>query len=127
MDYYLYHKQRMNLLGYSFKETLDNEIGSRHEFSSKKADVSKWNNDFRLFMSEIYRVLKKNSKAIIVLGDSQINGKLISGAKITENLALEIGFKYNLLESISMTGKSKLFNSSFQRPNKFEHTIELTK
>jgi site-specific DNA-methyltransferase (cytosine-N4-specific) len=127
MDYYLYHKQRTNLLNYSFKDTLKNEIGSRHEFSSKKADVSKWNADFKLFMNEIHRVLKPKSKAIIILGDSQINGKLISAADITRDIALEIGFKFNLLESVSMTGKSKMFNASFQRPNKFEHTIELTK
>lgn len=127
MDYYLYHKQRMNILNYEFRDVLKSEIGSRHEFSSKKAPINKWNDDYFLGISEIGRVLKKNSNAFVVIGDSQISGVLLSGAELTENAAKSYGLKCELLESVPMAGKSKSFSSSFQRPNKYEHVIRLTK
>jgi DNA modification methylase len=127
MDYYLYHKQRMNILNYEFRDVLKSEIGSRHEFSSKKAPVKKWNEDYIAGINEMARVLKKNSNAFIVIGDSQISGELLSGADLTKEAAKISGLKYKLLESIPMAGKSKSFSSSFQRPNKFEHVIRLTK
>jgi site-specific DNA-methyltransferase (cytosine-N4-specific) len=127
MDYYLYHKQRMNILGYKFRNVLDAEIGSRHEFSSKKASVDKWDEDYFLGISEMARTLKKGASAFVVIGDSQIAGKLISGAITTEKAAKRAGLNSLLLESVPMTGKSRSFSASFQRPNKFEHVMKLTK
>jgi len=127
MDYYLYHKQRMNILGFSFKDALNSEIGSRHEFSSKKAPIEKWDADYLAAMSEMNRVMKAGASAIFVIGDSQIAGNLISGADTTEKAAKQLGLKFHLLESTSMTGRSRSFSSAFQRPNKYEHTIRLTK
>ena len=127
MDYYLYHKQRMNILGYEFRSVLNAEIGSRHEFSSKKAPVDKWDEDYFLGISEMARVLKKGASAFVVIGDSQIAGNLISGANTTEKAAKRAGLKSLVLESVPMTGKSRSFSASFQRPNKFEHILKLTK
>ena len=127
MDYYLYHKQRMNILGYEFRKVLNAEIGSRHEFSSKKAPIDKWDEDYSLGISEMARVLKKGSSAFVVIGDSQIAGNLISGAITTEKAAQKAGLKSLILESVPMTGKSRSFSASFQRPNKFEHVIRLSK
>jgi site-specific DNA-methyltransferase (cytosine-N4-specific) len=127
MDYYLYHKQRMNILGYEFRSVLKMEIGSRHEFSSKKAPADKWDEDYFLGISEMARVLKRGSSAFVVIGDSQIAGNLISGAVTTEKAAKRAGLKSLVLESVPMTGKSRSFSASFQRPNKFEHIVKLTK
>lgn len=127
MDYYLYHKHRMNLLGFDFKLVQSQEIGSRHEFSSKKRDVSVWNSDYMSGMREIMRVLKPNGRAIFVIGDSQVAGKLINGADLTLRCAKELGVTAQVLESIPMTGKSRSFSASFQRPNKFEHIVEIRK
>jgi site-specific DNA-methyltransferase (cytosine-N4-specific) len=127
MDYYLYHKQRMNILGYEFRKVLNAEIGSRHEFSSKKAPIDKWDEDYFLGISEMARVLKKGSSAFVVIGDSQIAGNLISGAVTTEKAAKRAGLKSLILESVPMTGKSRSFSASFQSPNKFEHVIRLSK
>lgn len=127
MDYYLYHKHRMNLLGFDFKLVQNQEIGSRHEYSSKKRDISVWNKDYMSGMREIIRVLKLNGRAIFVIGDSQVAGKLINGANLTLNCAKELGVSARVLESIPMTGKSRSFRASFQRPNKFEHIVEIIK
>lgn len=127
MDYYLYHKQRMNILGYEFRNVLNAEIGSRHEFSSKKAPIDKWDEDYFLGINEMARTLKRGASAFVVIGDSQIAGKLISGAITTEKAALRAGLHSSILESVPMTGKSRSFSASFQRPNKYEHVIKLTK
>lgn len=127
MDYYLYHKQRMNILGFSFKSVLNAEIGSRHEFSSKRAPIEKWDADYLSAMSEMNRVMRSGATAIFVIGDSQIAGQLISGADTTEKAAKKLGLKFKVLESTPMSGRSRSFSSAFQRPNKFEHVIKLTK
>lgn len=127
MDYYLYHKQRMNILGFEFKSVLSAEIGSRHEFSSKRAPLEKWDADYLSAMTEMNRVMKSGAEAYFVIGDSQIAGQLISGADTTEKAAKKLGLKFKVLESTPMSGRSRSFSSAFQRPNKFEHVIRLIK
>lgn len=127
MDYYLYHKQRMNVLGYDFKIAQAREIGSRHEFSSQKQKVSKWNSDLLAGLQQCFRVLRKGGTAIYIIGDSQIAGKKLDAGKLVCQLAHEVGFKATILQSEPMTGKSRLFAKAFQAPNKFEHTIRMLK
>ena len=127
MDYYLYHKQRMNFLGYNFKIAQASEIGSRHEYSSQKQTPDQWDLDLKSGLSEVYRVLKQGAHAVYVIGDSQIAKKRIDASSVIERLAKEVGFEFKLLKSVAMSGKSRLFSQAFQAPNKFEHTIQLTK
>ncbi len=125
MDYYLYHKQRMNVLGYDFKKVQNLEIGSRHEYSSQRAPVEKWFADYRRSLSEFHRVLRKGGDAIIIIGDSQIAGKKIDAAELTASLAADLGFETELVESVPLDGRSRSFSRGFQRPNKFEHVLRL--
>lgn len=125
MDYYLYHKQRMNVLGLDFKSVQAQEIGSRHEFSSKKATVDKWQNDFNACVAEMARVLRPNGRMVLVIGDSQIAGSLISAVDVVSKAAAENGLTSRVLESTPMAGRSRSFGRAFQRPNKYEHVIEV--
>jgi DNA modification methylase len=127
MDYYLYHKQRMNVLGFDFKSAQGSEIGSRYEFSSKKAPKQKWDEDYKSALENVYSKLKVGGIAIYVIGDSQIAGELIDGGQMTTRIAREIGFEAEIIESTSMSGKSKLFNHSFQSKNKQEHVVKMIK
>jgi site-specific DNA-methyltransferase (cytosine-N4-specific) len=127
MDYYLYHKQRMNILGFDFKSVQNSEIGSRHEFSSKKAPRLKWDADYKDALENVRLKLKPGGVAIYVIGDSQIAGELVDGGEMTVRIAREIGFDAEILTSTSMSGKSKLFNHSFQRKNKQEHVVRMIK
>lgn len=126
MDYYLYHKQRMNILGFDFKETQRQEIGSRHQFSSRKDGVEAWNLDYHNALVKSLELLKPGGKAWVVIGDSQISGQLIDGGELTLSVAKELGLTGEIVESVPMTGKSRLFRSSFQSPNKFEHIVCIT-
>ncbi len=127
MDYYLYHKQRMNILNFDFKEVQNNEIGSRHEYSSKKVPKEQWQKDFTETLSNISKKVKKGGKLIFVMGDSQIAKEKIDASKLVQTSAKEIALKYKLLESYPMAGRSRYFNASYQAKNKFEHIIQLSK
>lgn len=125
MDYYLYHKQRMNVLGFDFKRTQSREIGSRHEYSSLRAPAEKWSADYKHSLSELRRVLRPGGDAIVIIGDSQIAGKKLDAAELTASIATELGFDTIALESVSLDGRSRSFSRGFQRPNKFEHVLRL--
>lgn len=125
MDYYLYHKQRMNVLGYDFKTTQNTEIGSRWEYSSLKRPLSKWEAQYRHCLSEMRRVLRAGSLCILIMGDSQVAGKLVDAAAMTRGFAEETGFECLGTESVNMSERSRSFSRAFQRPHKKEHTITL--
>lgn len=125
MDYYLYHKQRMNVLGYDFKAAQNTEIGSRWEYSSLKRPLGKWEAQFRHSLSEMRRVLRPDSQCVLIIGDSQVAGKLVDAAAMTRGFADEIGFSCVRVDSVDMSERSRSFSRAFQRPHKKEHTIHL--
>lgn len=125
MDYYLYHKQRMNVLGYDFKMTQNTEIGSRWEYSSLKQPLARWQAQYRHSLSEMRRVLRRGSQCVLIMGDSQVAGKLVDAAAMTLEFAHEVGFERVSVESVDMRERSRSFSRAFQRPHKKEHTITL--
>lgn len=127
MDYYLYHKQRMNILGLDFKQAQRSEIGSRWEYSSLKAPAGKWRVDFAACLAEMHRVLLPEGRAIVIIGDSQIAGTLIDANELTHATGSQLGFRVVTQQSTPMAGASRSFNHAFQRPHKFEHVIELVR
>jgi hypothetical protein len=127
MDYYLYHKQRMNVLGFDFRAAQAAEIGSRWEFSSLKAKKEKWEADYRSSLAELNRVLKVGGDCVIIIGDSQIAGELIDAARLTTKLGADLGLVAEVVETIPLANRSRSFNRSFQRPNKNEHLIVMRK
>jgi DNA modification methylase len=125
MDYYLYHKQRMNVLGYDFKAAQRTEIGSRHEYSSRKAPVAKWNDNYAAVLAEFRRVLRPGGCAIVIIGDSQIAGEKIDAALLTQTIAARLDLASTIVTSTPLGGRSRSFSRGFQRPNKIEHVIRL--
>lgn len=125
MDYYLYHKQRMNILGLDFKRAQATEIGSRHEYSSLRAGVDKWRKDTHAWVAEAARVLRKDGYAIVVIGDSKVQGEHVSGAEIIEHAAASHGMRFELLSSEALSERRGSFNKAFQRAGKLEHVVRL--
>ncbi|HEY0396478.1 MAG TPA: hypothetical protein VGD01_18520 [Candidatus Elarobacter sp.] len=125
MDYYLYHKQRMNILGFDFKAVQNAEIGSRHEYSSLRVGLDKWRTDYTAVLREFRRVLRPSGYAVVIIGDSQIAGARVDAAALTRTAAESLGFDMAVLDSTPLDGRSRSFARGFQRPNKMEHTIRL--
>lgn len=127
MDYYLYHKQRMNVLGHDFKHTQRTEIGSRWEFSSLRRPAKHWDAQFENSVREMKRILKPGGRCVLIIGDSQIAGQLLDASALTQEVARLVGFAVLSIDSVPMESRSRSFSRAFQRPNKNEHTIEMTR
>ena len=93
-DYYLYHKWRMIWLGYDVKSVQENEIGSRHEHSSKKAPLSVFEDKMVPVMENLSRMLKPNKLAYFFVGDSVISGEFIDMNECFQRIGERSGFKY---------------------------------
>jgi len=98
-DYYLYHKWRMVWMGASVKDAQNDEIGSRHEHSSKRAPISVFEAKMSEALTNISRILKPNKLAYFLIGDSILNGELIDSAESLRRIATETNLQY--VESIA--------------------------
>lgn len=126
-DYYLYHKFRKRWLDIDVKYAQYNEIGSRREYSSLKKSSEQWTIDLKLCFAEMYRLLKKDSLAFIVIGDSVIKKQLIKIDEVICGFMPEIGFDVCNIISSDLSEHSRMFNPTFTQKNKKEHLIILKK
>lgn len=126
-DYYLYHKFRKRWLDIDVKYAQNNEIGSRREYSSLKKPAEQWTIDLRKCFEEMYRLLKPDSLAFIVIGDSVIKKQLIKIDKVIKGFVGDIGFEVCNIISTNLSEHSRMFNPSFTQKNKQEHLIILKK
>lgn len=110
-DYYLYNKLRMFWLGFDVRSVQTAEIGSRHRHSDRKEDVAVYLLEMRDVIREMYRVLRRGRKAVLVVADAVIRGELHSMRELITPLAEEVGFQ--AMESFEFAHKS--FNSTFQK------------
>lgn len=126
-DYYLYHKFRKRWLDIDVKFAQNNEIGSRREYSSLKKPAEQWSIDLKLCFSEMFRLIKKDGLAFIVIGDSVIKKQLIKIDEVICNFMPEIGFKVCKVISSNLSNHSRMFNPTFTQKDKKEHLIILKK
>ena len=126
-DYYLYHKHRMCWLGYDFKFSMTNEIGSRREYSSLKLPKEKFNNDLLEIFSQANIALKNNGFVVLVMGDGKIAGQMYNAKD--ELLPLCESLKWKMIEySYSELDKtSRSFTQSYRTKNKKEHIMVFQK
>ena len=126
-DYYLYHKHRMLWLGYESDRSKKLEIGSRNEFSSRRQPPSNFTDDLCEIMKECDKVLKTQSKAVIVIGDGVVRGELFDSRQNTINVCESIGWK--LIESTftELDETSRSFNKTFRNKGKREHILVFEK
>jgi len=126
-DYYLYHKFRKLWLDLDVQFAQNNEIGSRREYSSLKKPAEQWTIDLKKCFSEMYRLIKKNGLAFIVIGDSVIKKELIKIDNVITDFMPEIGFEICNIISSDLSEHSRIFNPTFAQKNKKEHLIILRK
>lgn len=126
-DYYLYHKFRKRWLDIDVKFAQNNEIGSRREYSSLKRPAEQWAMDLKFCFDEMYRLIKKNGLAFIVIGDSVIKKQLIKINEVICDFMPEVGFEVCNVISSSLSEHSRMFNPTFTQKGKKEHLIVLKK
>ena len=122
-DYYLYHKHRMLWLDFPFAFSMQNEIGSRREYSSLKLPKEKFNNDLLEIFQQCQTTLKHSAYIVVVMGDGKIQGSIYSAKD--EILTLASRLKWNLVDySCSDLDKtSRSFMQGYRTKHKKEHIL----
>ena len=124
-DYYLYHKLRMIILGFDYKDVQENEIGSRHKHSSKGEDIRTYIHSMKQCFQNFANILKPGHFFAIVVGDSVIRGEKYDGYDLIKNITSSTGFEVIQHISYDLDSISRLFNKSFRIKGKKEHIIIL--
>lgn len=72
--------------------------------------ISQYYSSMILVIKEMYRVLKKDGKLVLVMGDNNIKGKLVPSGKIFQDILVKEGFRldkiyFDEIESYSLMTK----------------------
>lgn len=126
-DYYLYHKHRMNWLGYDVQFSMEKEIGSRREYSSLKHEESKFNNDLKNIFISCDKVLKPGGVVVLVIGDGKVAGKIYDAKENMEKVCNSIGWRVIDYNFTQLDKTSRSFQQSYRTKGKKEHIIVLKK
>ena len=72
-DYHKYHRQRIHWIGGSVEFARDLEIGSHDKFTQTNATPDNYFKDMESCFAEWARVLKRNGRCLIVIGDAIVS------------------------------------------------------
>lgn len=122
-DYYLYHKHRMNWLGYDVKYSMEKEIGSRREFSSLKHSADKFSGDLLTIFKECNNLLKPDGKVVLVIGDGCVAGKTYDAKENMINLCTPLCWKLIDYKYSNLDDTSRSFQQSYRTKGKKEHIM----
>ncbi|BCZ18348.1 hypothetical protein NHP190003_16300 (plasmid) [Helicobacter sp. NHP19-003] len=122
-DYYLYHKHRMLWLDFDVKFSMQNEIGSRREYSSLKLPKEKFNNDLLEVFRQCGEVLKNDSYIVLVMGDGKIQGEIYNAKD--EILTLTNKLNWDLVDysCSELDQTSRSFAQNYRTKHKKEHIL----
>ena len=126
-DYYLYHKHRMNWLGYDVKFSMESEIGSRREFSSLKHPKEKFDEDMLEILSHANNLLKVGGHAVLVMGDGKIQGVTYEAKENMEMICSKLGWKLIDYSFSMLDDTSRSFQQSYRTKGKKEHILVFEK
>lgn len=125
-EYWLYHKYRMYWLGFDAVSVRESEIGARPHYSKKNGLTEQDFADQMVeILREVARVLRQESRAVVVIGDSVIGGRRIDNGALIADAGLAAGFSMEFagVRDIA-TGKSS-FNRAHSRGRRTEHVLVL--
>ena len=96
LDYVSNDAHALRALGYNLQELREKFIGVRGKGQRR---VGFYNEDMKVCLEEMYRVLKPGKYAVILIGNATYQGKEIKTVEFIENYAKKVGFK--LVRNIS--------------------------
>lgn len=126
-DYYLYHKHRMNWLGFDVKFSMEKEIGSRREFSSLRHPKEKFDDDLYSILTHCNNVLKSQGRVVIVMGDGKIQGEIYDAKENLSAICSKIGWKLVGYSFSQLDETSRSFQKSYRTKGKKEHILVFEK
>jgi len=90
LDYVKNDAHSLQDMGYKLNEIREDFIGVR---GKRKERIKLYNNDMKKSYNEIYRILKPDKYAVIVIGNATYRGQEIKTVEFTIDYMTEIGFK----------------------------------
>lgn len=126
-DYYLYHKHRMNWLGFDVKFSMEKEIGSRREFSSLKHPKEDFNRDMSEIFGSCDKLLKKGGYVVLVMGDGKIAGEIYESKSNMIEICSKFGWKLIDYSFTLLDQTSRSFQKSYRTTGKKEHILVFQK
>lgn len=73
---------------------IDNLVKKTHEISKGRAgEVFQYFYDMKIVFQEMHRVLKKDAKAVVIIGDNRVTGEIIETHKLIGEIAADSGFE----------------------------------
>lgn len=126
-DYYLYHKHRMLWLDFDVKFSMQNEIGSRREYSSLKLPKEKFNNDLLEIFTQCQRVLQDRGHIVLVMGDGKIQGEVYNAKDEISALAAQMAWRLIDYSYSELDKTSRSFMQSYRTKHKKEHILVFQK
>jgi len=126
-DYYLYHKHRMNWLGFDVKYSMEKEIGSRREFSSLKHPKEDFNNDMSEIFASCDKLLKKGGHVVLVMGDGKIAGEIYESKSNMIEICSKFGWHLVYYSFTLLDDTSRSFQKSYRTTGKKEHILVFEK
>lgn len=99
LDYVENDAHSLKDMGYKLNEIREDFIGVRGKGKDK---IQLYNNDMRKSYDEMYRILKPNKYAVIVIGNATYQGQEVKTVEFTDDYMTELGFKLekNILKLI---------------------------
>lgn len=99
LDYVENDAHSLEDMGYNLNEIREDFIGVRGKGKDK---IELYNNDMRKSYDEMYRILKPNKYAVIVIGNATYQGQEVKTVEFTVDYMTELGFKLekNILKLI---------------------------
>ena len=122
-DYYLYHKHRMNWLGFDVKTPQSLEIGSRNKHSDNDMAINMYLESMEMCFKEFGRVLKNGRKFCIVVGDAIKDKKVINMNTEFNKIAEKTGFETLQVFSYDLRKYSSSFRWVSQGTDKKSHIM----
>lgn len=125
-EYWLYHKYRMYWLGFDPIAVRAAEIGARPHYSKPNGMTEA---DFARQMKEVFlhlaRVLRSDAPAVVVVGDSVINGRRIDNGSLLTEVAESAGFALEVATQRIIRARRSSFNRAHSRGRRDEHILLL--
>ncbi len=125
-EYWLYHKYRMYWLGFDAVAVREQEIGARPHYCRPNGLTEA---DFADQMTEVFtglhRVMKPDARAVVVVGDSVIGGRVVDNGVLISQIGQDTGFVTEAALTRPIAVNRSSFNRAHSRGRRHEHILLL--
>ena len=109
-DYHKYHRHRMHWIDGDVSFARDLEIGKHDTFTKKNSVADPYFEDMKNCFIEWRRVIKKDGRVIILIGDAIVSGKPITVGDNFVKIMSDLGFKLTKRWVRTIKASRKSFN-----------------